>query len=89
MLDLPVKDGVMQIRPKTYLQLISLWRLLRDAIPPHHDDVPAAASPSLIYAAIVLASLLAILEVDAHRGELESLGLLGGDYFTQAAFLSP
>jgi hypothetical protein len=56
---------------------------------PHHDDVPAEASPSLIYAAVVLASLLAILEVDAHRGELASLGLLGGDCFIQAAFLGP
>ena len=56
---------------------------------PHHDDVPAEASPILIYTAIVLASLLAILEVDAHRGELGSLGLLGGDCFIQTAFLGP
>jgi hypothetical protein len=79
----------MQIRPKTYLHLISLWRSLRDAISPHHDGVPAEASPSLIYAAVVLALLLAILEVDAHRGELESLGFLGNDYLIQAAFLGP
>ncbi len=79
----------MQIRPKTYLHFISLWRSLRDAIPPRHDDVPAQASPSLIYTAVVLALLLAILEVDAHRGELESLGLLGHDYPISAAFLGP
>jgi hypothetical protein len=79
----------MQIRPKAYLHLISLWRSLRDAIPPHHDDVPAEASPSLIYTAVVLAFLLAILEVDAHRGELKSLGLVGSDYPIQAALLSP
>lgn len=79
----------MQIRPKTYLHLISLWRSIRDAIPPHHDDVPAEASPSLIYAAVVLAFLLAILEIDAHRGEFESLGLLGHDYPIPAAFLGP
>jgi hypothetical protein len=79
----------MQIRPKAYLHLISLWRSLRDAIPPHHDDVPPEASPSLIYTAVVLAFLLAILEVDAHRGELESLGLVGSDYPIQAALLSP
>ena len=78
----------MQIRPKTYLHFISLWRSLRDAIP-HHSDVTAEASPSLIYTAVVLASLLAILEVDAHRGELESLGLLGNAYPIPAAFLSP
>jgi hypothetical protein len=79
----------MQIRPKTYLHFLSLWRSLRDAIPPHHNDVPREASPSLIYAAVVLAFLLAILEVDAHRGELEWLGLLPGDYPIPAAFLSP
>jgi hypothetical protein len=79
----------MQIRPKTYLHFISLWRSLRDAIPPRHDDVPAQASPSLLYTAVVLALLLAILEVDAHRGELESLGLLGHDYPISAAFLGP
>ena len=79
----------MQIRPNTYLHLMSLWRSLRDAIPPHSDGVPAEASPFLIYIAVVLMFLLAILEVDAHRGELESLGLLGGDYSIPAVFLSP
>jgi hypothetical protein len=79
----------MQIRPKTYLHLISLWRSIRDAIPPHNDDVPAEASPSLVYAAVVLAVFLAILEIDAHRGELESLCLLGRDYPIPAAFLGP
>jgi len=84
-----VKDDGMQIRPKTYLHLISLWRSLRDMISPHHLGVPAKASSSLIYTAVVLAFLLAILEVDAHRGELESLGLSGSDYSIQAVFLSP
>ena len=78
----------MQIRPKAYLHLISLWRSLRDAIPPHHDRVRAEASPSLIYVAVVLAFLVAILEVDAHRDELQSLGLIGSDCPIQAAFLS-
>jgi hypothetical protein len=63
-----------------------LWRSLRDAISPHHDDVPAEASPLLIFIAAVLALLLAILEVDAHRAELNSLGLSGADYPVQAAF---
>ena len=89
MFHLPVEGDVMQIRPRTYLHFISLWRSLRDAIPPHDHDVPAAASPSLIFAAILLASLLAILEVEAHRGELESLGLLGHDCPIPAAFLGP
>jgi hypothetical protein len=89
MLDLPVKDDVMQIRSRTYMHFFSLWRSLRNAIPPHNGDAPAEASPSLIYAAVVLVFLLAILEIDVHRGELESLGLSGHDYSIPAAFLSP
>jgi hypothetical protein len=79
----------MQIRPKAYLQLIWLWRSLRDSIPPRRGDVRAEASPSLVYAVVVLAFLLALLEVDAHRGELEALGLPASDYSVPAAFLSP
>lgn len=79
----------MQIRPKAYLHLISLWRSLRDAIPPNHGDEPAETSPSLVYVAVVLTFLLAILEVDAHRGELESLGLLAHNYPIPAAFFGP
>ena len=79
----------MQIRSKAYLHLISQWRSLRDAISPHHDGVRAEASPSLIYAAVVLTFLFAILEVDAHRDELQSLGLIGSDCPVQAFFLGP
>jgi hypothetical protein len=66
-----------------------VWRSLRDLIPPHHDAAPAKTSPLLIYIATVLAFLLAILEVDVHRGELESLGLFTNDYPVEPALLSP
>jgi hypothetical protein len=79
----------MQIRPKTYLHIISTWRSFRDSIRAHHRDVRVEASLSLIYAAVVLVFLLAVLEVDAHRSELESLNLLGHDYPIPAAFLGP
>jgi hypothetical protein len=79
----------MQIRSKTYLHFLLLRRLLRDAIPPRHGDVPNEVSPLLIYIAVVLVFLLAVLEVDAHRGALESLGLLGHDYAIPAVFVSP
>jgi hypothetical protein len=79
----------MQVRPRAYLHFISLWRSFRDSIPPHDRDVPAETSPSLICSVIVLAALLAILEVDARRGELESLGLLGSAYAIPPVFLSP
>ncbi len=79
----------MQVRPKAYLHFISLWRSFRDAIPPHRGGVPAETSPSLTYIAVVLVFLLAILEVDAHRGELESLGLLAHDYPIPSTFFGP
>jgi hypothetical protein len=72
-----------------YLHFISQWRSLRDSIPPHDGDVRGETLPSLVYIAVVLAFLLALLEVDAHRGELESLGLLGYDNPIPATFLSP
>jgi hypothetical protein len=79
----------MQIRPKTYLHFLSWWRSLRETIPPRNGDAPAKASPGLIYAVVVLAFFLAILEIDAHRGKLESLGLLGHDDQIPVAFLGP
>jgi hypothetical protein len=79
----------MQIRSKTYLHFISLWRSLRNSISPHDGDVPRETSPSLIFVAVVLTLLLAILEVDLHRGELESLGLLRNHDSPPAAFLGP
>jgi hypothetical protein len=79
----------MQMRPKTYLHFMSLWRSLRGAMPPHHDDAPREASPVLIYAAVVLAFLLAIQVVNVHRSELERLGLLPSDYPIQDVALGP
>ena len=79
----------MQMRPRTYLHFISLWRSLRDAMLPRHGDAPAETSPLLIYTAVVLVLLLALLEIDAHRGTFESLGLWGHDYPILAGFLSP
>jgi hypothetical protein len=87
MLDRHVEDGVTQIRP--YLHFLSQWRSFRDSIPPRQGNVRAEASPLLIYAVVVLAFLLTVLEVDAHRGELEWLGLLPIDYPILAALLSP
>jgi len=79
----------MQIRPKPYSHLISLWRSFLGSRSPHHGDLPAETSPSLIFVAVVLAFVLAILEVDRHHHELELLGLLRNDYAAPTAFLSP
>ena len=79
----------MQMRSRTYLQFISLWRAFRHWILPQHVHAPAETSPFLIYVAVVLALLLAILEIDVHRGELASLGLLTTYVPIDAAFLGP
>jgi hypothetical protein len=89
MSSLHVMGDVMQIRSKTYLQFISRWRSLRGLIPPHDSSAPAEASPFLIYIAVVLAVFLAILEIDRHRGELETLGLLANGYPMEAVFMGP
>jgi hypothetical protein len=77
----------MQIRSKAYLQFIWLRRSLRGLIPPHDDHVPVRTSPSLLYTAVVLALLLAILETDLHRAELESIGLVRSDYTVEPIFM--
>jgi len=79
----------MQMRFRAYLQFISLSRLLRGPIPPENRDASARTSPSLLYTAIVLALLLAILEIDLHRAGLESVGLARNPYPVQPVFMGP
>jgi hypothetical protein len=38
-----------------------------------------SASPTLIFVAITLFLILAILEIDLHRDELRALGLIAGE----------
>jgi hypothetical protein len=84
-----LREGDMQIRSKAYLQFISVWRSLRDLMPPTDGDAPAGTSLSLLYAAVVLALLLTILEIDTHRGELEPTGLAKNNCAVEAIFMSP
>lgn len=79
----------MQIRSKAYLHFIWLWRLFRGSIPPHDDHAPARTSPTLLYTAVVLALLLAILEIDLHRTALQSTGLVGNNTSIPPVFMSP
>lgn len=79
----------MQIRSKAYLQFIWLRHLFRGLIPPHDNDAPARTSPLLLFTAIVLALLLAMLEIDRHRAELESIGFVSDNYLVEPTFVSP
>ncbi|MGY4625547.1 hypothetical protein [Bradyrhizobium sp. USDA 4486] len=79
----------MQIRPKAYLQLISRLRHLCALLPRNRDPGAQRASPLLIYVVAVLTLLLATLEVDVHRAQLQSLGLLGDPIRIDPIFMSP
>jgi hypothetical protein len=79
----------MQIRSKAHEHLISICRSLRDLVPPHDQNVLAPASPSLAYTAAVLALLLAILELDHHRADLQLVGLMSDRDQIDSIFLSP
>ena len=75
----------MQMRSKAYLQMISRLR----ARTPRGEPTPRQASPALIFAAAVLALLLAILVADRHSAELRSLGLAGNPHPVDPTFMSP
>ena len=79
----------MQIRSKAYLQFISVWRSLRDLIPPNDGDSPAGTSPSLLYAAVVLTLFLTMLEIDLHRAQLEPTGLARNTFAVESILMSP
>lgn len=83
------EDDDMQIRSSAHLQFISLRRLLRGLIPPHDNDAPASTSPLVLFTAVVLALLLAILEVDLYWTELESIGLVSNDYPVPPVLMGP
>ncbi|KGJ71042.1 hypothetical protein BJA5080_06315 [Bradyrhizobium diazoefficiens SEMIA 5080] len=79
----------MQVHPKAYLQLIArLWHFraspLRNRDPDSQD-----ASALLVYIAVVLALLLAVLEIDIHSAQLQSLGLLGDPIGINPIFMGP
>jgi hypothetical protein len=48
-----------------------------------------SASPSLIFAAVALFLILAILEIDLHRDELRALGLVPSEEGINPIFAGP
>ena len=79
----------MQIRSKTYLQMISWLRALHDSLSPNKEPSSREVSPLLIFVAVVLAVLLAMLEIDLHTAELQSIGLTGDAFPTDPVFKGP
>jgi hypothetical protein len=80
----------MQIQSKAYLQFISLWRALRGwTRPPIDDGASAETSPILVYTAVLLALLLATLEIAHYRSELDSAGLTRIEWLGEPGFVGP
>jgi hypothetical protein len=81
---------MMYIRPKDYSQVLSRLRRLHIWLSLRPSLTNQDASPLLIFIAVVLALLLAILEVDQHGAALQSLGLLGDPTSTSLTnFMGP
>ena len=69
----------MHIRSKAYGHFFSICRSLRDLVSPHDQSAPTQTSPSLVFAAVVLALLLTILEIDLHQPGLHLVELMNKD----------
>ena len=78
----------MQGRSRPLLQMISWLRAVRGLLSAP-DPAAREASPLLILTVVVLALLLAILEVDMHSADLQSLGLMGEAFSIDPVFKSP
>lgn len=77
----------MQGRSRPLRQMISWLRAARvSMIAPNLSA--GEASPLLILTVVVLALLLAILEVDMYSADLQSLGLMGDAFSIDPAFKS-
>jgi hypothetical protein len=83
------REGEMHIRSKAYGHFLSICRSLRDLISPRDQGVPTKTSPSLVFAAAVLALLLTILEIDLHRTDLLLVGLMHDTDALNPVFMSP
>lgn len=79
----------MQIRSKAYLHMISRLRALRPLMPSHEEPTQQQTSPLLMFISVVLAFLLAMLEIDLHSVELQVLGLSGGAFAIDPVFKMP
>ena len=78
----------MQGRTGPLLWMIARLRALR-AFDSWQDPEAREASPVLIRLAIMLAVLLAMLEIDLHGPELQSLGLFGNTSSDGPLFAGP
>jgi hypothetical protein len=83
-----VKEDDMQGRSKPLQRMMSRLRAVRVLLIAS-DPAAREASPILILMVVVLALILAILEVDLHSADLQSLGLIGDAFSLDPVFKSP
>ena len=78
----------MQGQSRPLLRVISWLRAVRVLlITP--EPATREASPLLVLTVVVLMLLVAILEVDLHRADLQALGLIGDAFPIDPVFMSP
>jgi hypothetical protein len=74
---------------KLYARLILFHRTARYRRSTHGEMTGTSASPILIFAAVALFLILAILEIDLHRDELRALGLVPSEEGINSIFAGP
>ncbi len=78
----------MQIQSKELPRSSLLRRALRNLTGPP-DGRTETAHPLLVVSAMVLLTLLAIVEIDLHSAQLQAIGLLGHGTGIDPVFMSP
>lgn len=84
-----LRTMAMHMRSKAYLRLTSRLRALRIFLSPSDDPAAQEASPLLVFIAVVMAFLFAILEADSHSIELQALGLWAGPFLADPMLSGP
>lgn len=74
---------------KLYARFASIQRAVHSRIAAQANTAETSASPLLAFAAAVLLTLLAVLEIDLHRDELRALGLIASEANGTSFLLGP
>ena len=74
---------------RLYAQIAWLRRELRYQRSPQGEITDSPTSPVLIFTAVVLGLLLAIVEIDLYLAELQALGLIDHEGAIDPVFRSP
>lgn len=79
----------MQRLSKLYARLISLCHVARVRKSWQDSKTETSASPILVFVAVALLLILAILEIDLHSNELRAIGLISSEKGADPVFVGP